>query len=131
MAAETIKSRTEHVDGGLKCPFKCDSANVVYLLFCNKCSQGNYIGETKTPFRLRFNNHKQTIRSNSKAHPVAVHFNLPSHSLIDLKVCIIKGYFKTDSERKAHELKLIRKVDSRNKGLNKEFSHLGTFSCLH
>ena len=42
--------------------FSCNTSNVVYFLKCDLCSLGNYIGETRTSFRLRFNNHKSSIR---------------------------------------------------------------------
>ncbi|KAJ8036978.1 hypothetical protein HOLleu_17664 [Holothuria leucospilota] len=37
----------------------CDSCNVVYIFHCNLCKHGLYVGETRTSFRLRFNNHKK------------------------------------------------------------------------
>ena len=61
--------------------YNCDSCNIVYLLMCSKCDSGNYIGETSNRLRLRVNNHKKSIRDNSRGFPVAVHFNLPDHSL--------------------------------------------------
>jgi hypothetical protein len=39
----------------------CDSAWVIYLCSCKKCG-GQYVGESKTPFKLRHSNHKQEIR---------------------------------------------------------------------
>ena len=54
--------------------YNCDSSNIVYLLMCNKCNYGNYVGETSTKFRLRMNNHKKSIRDNHKGLPVAVHY---------------------------------------------------------
>ncbi|KAJ8045213.1 hypothetical protein HOLleu_08171 [Holothuria leucospilota] len=111
-------------------PFNCNSSNVVYLFYCDKCSNGNYVGETKTPFRLRFNNHKQTIRSKSKHHTISLHFNLPDHGLENLHCCLLRGGFKSDSERKSYELKLIIKLNTLDHGLNRERSHLGAFNCL-
>ena len=37
----------------------CDSWNIVYLLMCDKCDSGNYIGETSNRLRSRLNNHKK------------------------------------------------------------------------
>ncbi|KAJ8046541.1 hypothetical protein HOLleu_05237 [Holothuria leucospilota] len=111
-------------------PFNCNSSNVVYLFYCDKCPNGNYVGETKTPFRLRFNNHKQTIRSKSEHHTISLHFNLPDHGLENLHCCLLRGGFKSDSERKSYELKLINKLNTLDHGLNRERSHLGAFNCL-
>ena len=47
----------------------CDSANVVYLIHCQKCPEALYIGETDGNFRYRFNNHThyQTEKASSAA----------------------------------------------------------------
>ena len=37
--------------------YNCYSANVVYLIKCQKCPEAQYIGETGGNFRYRFNNH--------------------------------------------------------------------------
>ena len=40
----------------------CDSQNLVYILFCAKCSNAVYVGETSNCLRLRRNNHKHSIK---------------------------------------------------------------------
>ena len=40
--------------------FDCDSEGVVYLITCKKCGL-QYVGNTVTPFRLRFNNHTSSV----------------------------------------------------------------------
>ena len=60
--------------------YNSDSCNIVYLLMCDKCDSGNYIGETSIKLRSRFNNHKKSIRDNSRGFPVAVHFKQPAIS---------------------------------------------------
>ena len=111
-------------------PLNCNSSNMVYLFYCGECPNGNCVGETKTQFRLRFNNHKQTIRNKSEYHTVALHFNLPDHGLENLHCCLIRGGFKTDFERKSYEFKLINRLNTLARGLNRERSHLGAFTCL-
>ena len=39
----------------------CDSDWVIYLSTCNKC-RGQYVGKSKTKFKVRHSNHKQEIR---------------------------------------------------------------------
>ena len=79
----------------------CDSYNIVYLLMCDKCDSENYIRETSNKLRLRLNNHKKSIRDNSRGLPVAVYFNKPDHSLRNLRCVILRGDFlkrrQTDS----------------------------------
>ena len=61
--------------------YNCDSCNIVYLLMCDKCDSGNYIGQTSNKLRFRLNNHEKSIRDNSRGFPMAVHFNQPDYSL--------------------------------------------------
>ena len=37
--------------------YNCDSCNIVYLLICDKCDYGNYIGETSNRLRFRLSIH--------------------------------------------------------------------------
>ena len=40
----------------------CTSAWVIYLCTCKKCG-GQYVGKSKTPFKIRHSNHKQEIKN--------------------------------------------------------------------
>ena len=40
--------------------FDCGSKGVIYLISCKSCGL-QYAGNTLTPFRLRFNNHKSSL----------------------------------------------------------------------
>ena len=57
----------------------CDSANIIYLITCTKCSKG-YVGETGNTMRVRLNQHLCDIRL-QKPTAVAEHFNTAGHSL--------------------------------------------------
>ena len=39
----------------------CGSDWLIYLVTC-KCCSGQYVGKSKTPFKLRYSNHKQEIK---------------------------------------------------------------------
>ena len=41
--------------------FDCDSAGLIYLLTCKRCSK-IYVASTVTSFRKRFNNHKSSLK---------------------------------------------------------------------
>ena len=41
----------------------CDSAYIVYLATCLKCS-GQYVGKSTNPFKIRHSGHKQEIKNN-------------------------------------------------------------------
>ena len=56
----------------------CTQKNVVYELSCNIChEQGQkttYIGETKRPVRLRFNEHYRDVQNETEDSPMGDHF---------------------------------------------------------
>ena len=98
---------------------------------CSKCDSGNYIGETSNRLLLRLNNHKKSIRDNSRGFPVAVHFNLPDHSLKNLRCVILRGDFKTTADRLICEQTLIHKFKTHSKGVNQDLSFLSPYSYFH
>ena len=75
--------------------FNCDSSGVVYLLSCKKCMK-SYVGSTVNTFRLRFNNHKSSLKRYGKGQRNIPGEYLYAHSfteghegLSDLSVNII------------------------------------------
>ena len=109
----------------------CDSKNVIYIIHCTACSNGTYVGETGTPFRLRFNNHKKSIRDNFPGFPIAEHFNLPLHSLLNLRCTLIASNFISTADRKRKELNWIIRLKTHVHGLNKDLGVLSNYSSLH
>ena len=108
--------------------FNCDTCNVVYLITCSLCPNIQYIGQTSTSFRLRFNNHKSSIRLNRSGFPVAEHFNLPDHSLNNLKFAILQGNLTDNSKRTLVETQLIHRTGTYVHGLNRDLSFLSGFN---
>ena len=111
--------------------YNCDSCNIVYLLMCDKFDSVNYIGETSNRLRLRLNNHKKSIRDKSRGFPVAVHFNLPDHSLKNVRCVILRGDFKTTSDRLVCEQTFIHKHKAHSKGVDQDLSFLSPYSYFH
>ena len=53
-----------------------------YFILCN-------VGSTATQFKIRFRNHKSTMKTNKKTCEVAIHFNSTPHSLTGFQfICI-------------------------------------------
>ena len=85
-----FRSKTTGQSYSINYNLNCNSSNVIYLLSCKKCGL-QYVGSTKTKFRLRFNNHKSRLRShnmlsiNEKDNDDIIykHFWSPGHSGID------------------------------------------------
>ena len=81
--------------------------------------------------RLRLNNHKKSIRDNSRGFPVAVHFNQPDHSLNNLRCVILRGDFKTTADRPICEQTFIHKLKTHSKGVNQDLPFLSPYSYFH
>jgi hypothetical protein len=67
----------------------CDSANVVYVLYCDTCKHSQYVGETETSLKTRFYQHRSNINKNVGTH-VTTHFNKPNHSLDNMRCMAIE-----------------------------------------
>lgn len=70
----------------------CTTANVIYVLWCEKCMNTQYVGETMTPLKKRFYQHYQDIRTN-KGTLVTRHFNLPGHNMDNMRVMPLEKLF--------------------------------------
>ena len=106
----------------------CNTPNIVYILYCSKCPEAIYVGETANRFRTRFNNHKHSIRNNLPGFPVASHFNAHNHFPRDLRCIIIRDKFPNTDSRKLYEQQLILKLNSHTTGLNKDLAFLSHYS---
>ena len=96
----------------------CTQKNVVYEIRCELCRgrerDGIYIGETKRPLRLRFNEHVRDMFNETEDTPMGDHFrehhsNTVTHgSDVPLKIKVIYKS-KDHPDRKIAESLLIRK----------------------
>ena len=77
---------------------------------CQKCKK-QYIGETKRTLRERFTEHRQATNNPSHANATAAvptHFNLPDHSIKDMKLIPLELQPTNNaSRRKAREAYFI------------------------
>ena len=51
----------------MKSDFQFTASNVVYLVSCHRCHL-QYVGPTKTEFKVKFRNHKSAMRTKKKKH---------------------------------------------------------------
>ena len=102
--------------------FSCETYNIIYLIECQKekC-QKRYIGTTGRPLKCRLADHRGYITNQVLSRATGAHWNLPGHSLADLRITILEQT-KTNCEeyRKEREKFFIRKFDTYNNGLNRE-----------
>lgn len=116
-----------HTISGL---FNCSSSNIVYAIKCQQCPSALYIGQTGQTLRQRINGHKSDIKNHKTEKPVGEHFNLPGHSIQDLKVAVLlQRNFRNRLEREAAELQLITKLKTMERpGLNKDIGFLSHYT---
>ena len=106
--------------------FTCDSANVIYMLECSTCRK-QYIGQTETSFRLRFNNHRAHA-SNLPHLPLSKHVQMPGHSFEKIKATILQSGFKTHHDREVRESYLINKFNCLDSGINESIGRVAFLS---
>ena len=94
----------------------CTQKNVVYQIGCQICpgesTEGLYIGETKRPLRLRFNEHVRDMINKTKDSPMGDHFrehhrDFTHGSRIPLKIKVLYRS-KDHPDRKIAESLMIR-----------------------
>ena len=111
--------------------FNCGSSGVVYLIFCAKCPDSWYFGETCNPLRTRLNGHRRSITQRDMSVPVGKHFNEAGHDLGDLRVLIVRGGLKDTTTRKKVESEFIAKFSTHlDDGLNRDVGILSRFRSV-
>ena len=112
----------------IKDTLTCKSKNLIYLIECKKCATRNlpcqYIGETKRHLHERFGEHRRSVQNHQQLAnptPVSEHFNLPRHSVNDIRLIPLELiHTNRDSVRKAREAHLIDKAKTLEpQGLNR------------
>ena len=101
----------------------CESFNIVYMLECQKdnCRQ-RYIGETGRQLRQRIAEHRGYITNQVLTKATGAHWNLPGHSLANLRVTILEqSKYNNEEYRKEREKHFIRTFYTFNNGINREW----------
>ena len=101
----------------------CNTYNSIYLLQCKKenCRQ-RYIGTSGRQLKFRLADHRGYILNQVVSKATGAHFNLPGHSLAQLSVTILEQTQNNSEEyRKEREKYFIRRFDTYNNGINREW----------
>ena len=78
---------------------------------------------TERSLQERFSEHKNYVISKLTTKATGFHFNLPGHSVSDMKVTILEKVHSLDPlMRKEREDLYIRKFNTKYKGLNKKWN---------
>ena len=100
----------------------CETYNCIYMIQCKKsrCEE-KYIGHTKRIIEFRIADHRGYITNQVISRATGAHFNLPGHSLADLKFTILEQVRYNDEEyRREREKYFINKFDTFYHGINRE-----------
>ena len=84
----------------------CRSRNVIYLGYCNLCSNSQYIGKSEPPANLRINTHRHDV-SSPNGGAFDKHFALPGHSYNKNAKFILIEQIKSSTGSKMATRKLL------------------------
>ena len=100
----------------------CETFNCIYMIQCkkNNCEE-RYIGQTKRIIKFRIADHRGYITNQVLSRATGSHFNLPGHSLADLKFTILEQVrYNNEDYRREREIYFINKFNTFYQGINRE-----------
>ena len=119
LTGDHVKSSASEYHHEIQHVVDCNSSNVIYLITCQKCRM-QYVGETDRKLKDRFSEHQGYVRNKVLSKSTGKHFNLPGHSLSDMKIRVIEKIQNKDPFfRKQREHMYIYKFNTKLKGMNK------------
>ena len=93
---------------------------LVYCINCDRCCE-QYIGETSKTLAQRFSQHSGYVRNKELTKATGAHFNLPGHTIADMKITIVEKISSDDPQmRKLRESYIIQKFGTQWKGMNRK-----------
>ena len=99
---------------------RCQTRNLIYCISCAKC-RVQYVGETDRTLQERFSEHKGYVLNKHLNKATGAHFNLPGHSVADMKVTILEKVYSMDGMiRQQREKMFIADLNTNYKGLNRK-----------
>ena len=79
------------------------------------------MGETEKSLGVRFGQHKGYVRNNKLDKATGYHFNLPGHSIADMRIAVMEKMWSEDPfMRETRETHYIKKINSKHKGMNRK-----------
>ena len=96
----------------IKRHFTCQSADVVYAVFCSLCSDSVlflYMGETYRSLAKRVDEHFRSARLGYR-NPVGEHFQRPGHCAYHLSICCVWQNSSESARRKFTEMHFAHKL---------------------
>ena len=78
----------------------CKTENIIYAIYCKKCSKTVYVGQTGGSLYQRMLLNISRIKNQSQDDPVAQHFCLNKHTIEDFSVTPIERVSTGEIHRK-------------------------------
>jgi hypothetical protein len=104
----------------IQSPVDCQTSNLVYCINCDRCCE-QYIGETTKTLAQRFSQHRGYVRNKGLTKATGAHFNLPGHTIADMKVTIVEKISSDDPKlREIRESQFYGKFGTKWKGMNRK-----------
>lgn len=117
---KTVKSTSNNFTVDINTSVTCKSKNIIYCISCPKC-RVQYVGESDRTLQERFSEHRGYVNNRHLNKATGEHFNLPGHSVADMKVTILEKIYSQDEMiRKEREAMFISKMNTKYKGMNKK-----------
>ena len=96
----------------------CNTYNCIYMIQCQKenCKE-KYIGQTGRIIKFRIADHRSYISNQVIARATGAHFNLPGHSLADMRYTVLEQVkYNNEAYRRERETYHINKFNTFYKG---------------
>lgn len=117
---KSVKATSNNTKIDINTSVNCKSKNLIYCIFCEHCRM-QYIGESERTLQERFSEHRAYVTNKYLTKATGAHFNLPGHSISDMKVTILEKVHSQDPlVRKEREELFIRKFNTKYRGMNKK-----------
>ena len=116
---KAVSSTSNNCRVDINTSVSCVSANIIYLLGCNRCPQ-QYIGETERTLKERFSEHRGYVKNKILTKATGKHFNEAGHRESDMTITILEKIYNANPQyRKQREKMWINKFNTKYKGLNR------------
>ena len=113
ITGKVVKASATSFKLEVNAPVNCDTKNLIYLISCQHCRE-QYVGESHRTANARFGNHRGYVNRKELNKATGHHFNLPGHSISDMRVQIIEKIFNKDPfYRKEREKMYIQKFNTK------------------
>ena len=116
----SVKSTSTNHTIDINTSVNCQSRNIIYCITCLNCRM-QYVGESERSLQDRFSELRGYVTHQNLTKATGYHFNLPGHSVSDMRVTILEKIHSGDPlVRKEREELYIRQLNTKYKGLNKK-----------